>query len=210
MKEAASRYPLLDDIIKRYAHIALPPIHKMKPGESKSKIAFLSFSSGTTGKPKAVVIPHYALIANVLQSTHHWQSTGNYLSEKDSVLAFLPFFHIYGLVVVLHQSLYMDSTVYVLNKFTLPDFCGSVQRHKITTLYSVPPVVIALVKSPSVDAYDLSSLRIGMTGAAPLTEEIGLALKKRLPNLVFGQGCKKSPVLLVRVYAVADYEIYVV
>jgi 4-coumarate--CoA ligase len=82
----------------------------------------------------------------------------------------------------------MDTTIYTLNKFTLPTFCASVEKYKLTAIYVVPPVVIGLVKSPSTVDYDLSSLSIGMSGAAPMTEEIGNALKAKLPNLMLGQG----------------------
>lgn len=56
------------------------------------------------------------------------------------------------------------------------------------SLAVVPPVVILMVKSPVVDSYDLSSLRVQMSGAAPLTEEIGTALAKKYPQLLTGQG----------------------
>lgn len=82
----------------------------------------------------------------------------------------------------------MDTTIYTLNKFTMPAFCASVEKYKLTAIYVVPPVVIGLVKSPVTDEYDLSSLSVGMSGAAPMTEEIGIALKAKLPNLMLGQG----------------------
>lgn len=193
VQRLAKGIPTLDDLIAKYAHTALPPIVKIN---AKSKLAFLSFSSGTTGRPKAVSIQHYALIANVLQCAHGWDvSSPGVIRDYDpatgfqeKTMAVLPFFHIYGLVVVLHYSLFVDSEVVTLNKFNLVDFCTSIDRFKITLLYIVPPIAILLVKSPIVANYDLSSVRIGMTGAAPLTEETGLALSARLPNLTFGQG----------------------
>lgn len=76
----------------------------------------------------------------------------------------LPFFHIYGLVVVLHLSMFLNTPVVTLNKFTLPSFLKTVEKHKVTQLYIVPPIIVQLIKNPLVDDYDLSSVRWGMTG----------------------------------------------
>lgn len=119
-------------------------------------------------------------------------------------------FHIYSLVVVTHVripilsaadqntdtnihlqvSLFNNTPIVTLNRFTLADFCESIQRWKITTLYVVPPIVIQMVKDDLTRKYDLSSVRLGMTGAAPLTAETSQAFAKKFPNIVFGQGCK--------------------
>ncbi|KAI5477830.1 phospholipase A-2-activating protein [Pseudohyphozyma bogoriensis] len=192
-KEAAN-FKTLDDLIAESKGKDLAPIVRLKKGEARKKLAFLSFSSGTTGLPKAVEIPHYSVVANVAQGKAHWDGTKPFkrYDEKtktgDSVLGVLPFFHIYGLVVVLHLSLYQDVPVVTLNKFALPAFLEAIQRWKITSLYIVPPIVVLLAKEKIVDNYDLSSLRFGMAGAAPLTEEIGKAIKKRIPHMSFGQG----------------------
>lgn len=138
----------------------------------------LSFSSGTTGLPKAVRIPHYAVITNVLQASSHWQQTFPLQpydpKEKkgDVVMACLPFYHIYGLVVILHGSLYQAAPIVVMPRFDFRQFLQAIQDHRITTLFLVPPQLIMLVKQDMVKDYDLSSVRLAMTGAAPLTNEV--------------------------------------
>ena len=67
-----------------------------------------------------------------------------------------------------------------MSKFDIEKFCANIQKHKITFAYVVPPVVLLLGKHPVVDKYDLSSLRMMNSGAAPLTRELVEAVYKRL------------------------------
>ncbi|EME39409.1 hypothetical protein DOTSEDRAFT_159697 [Dothistroma septosporum NZE10] len=140
-------------------------------------LAFLVYSSGTTGLPKGVMLSHRNIVANTLQVTAgeaplSWQ--------KDSILAFLPFFHIYGLTCLIHQSFYRGLKCVVMPKFDLEQWCKIVQDHKITMSYVVPPVVLGLTKHPLVDKYDLSSLRMMNSGAAPLTKDLVEATYRRI------------------------------
>ncbi|KAG8626797.1 hypothetical protein KVT40_005742 [Elsinoe batatas] len=141
---------------------------KVKINPSKD-LAFLAYSSGTTGLPKGVMLSHTNIVANTLQIGAG--EAGN-LTEKDSIIAFLPFFHIYGLTVILHQSMHKGFLVSVMPKFDIEDFCKFVQRDKITFAYVAPPVVLLLAKHPVVEKYDLSSLRMMNSGAAPLTKDL--------------------------------------
>jgi len=74
--------------------------------------------------------------------------------------------------VLIHQAFYSGYTMVVMPKFELGDFCRLVQEYKITMGYIVPPIILQLAKSPVVDRYDLSSLRMVNSGAAPLTKEL--------------------------------------
>ncbi|KAI0672316.1 amp dependent CoA ligase [Trametes maxima] len=167
---------------------------KLQPGEGKRKLAFLSFSSGTTGRPKAVMIPHHSVIANVIQIAHWTQAKDEsrplelqrYKPGSKS-LAVLPFYHIYGLVVVLHASLFMGISLVVSQKFNFEQFLDSIQRYRITNLCLVPPMVVLLCKHPAVKKYDLSSVRMLMSGAAPLSAELTHQLAALLPNCWIGQ-----------------------
>ena len=84
----------------------------------------------------------------------------------------LPFFHIYGMVVVMSLTLRIGATVVSMPRFDLPQFLALIQEHRATAAYLVPPIVLALAKHPVVDEYDLSSLRWIMSGAAPLGKDV--------------------------------------
>ncbi|KAH8147373.1 uncharacterized protein LAJ45_08529 [Morchella importuna] len=141
-------------------------------------VAFLVYSSGTTGLPKGVMLSHTNLICNVLQVEAG--ESGNLTPQNDRLIAFLPFFHVYGLTCIMHVSFWVGLPTVVMDRFDLTKFCALVQEYRITYSYVVPPVVLLLAKNPIVDNYDLSSLRMVNSGAAPLTKELVEAFYTRL------------------------------
>ncbi|KAJ7786567.1 amp dependent CoA ligase [Mycena metata] len=164
-----------------------------KPQACEKKVAFYSFSSGTTGKPKAVVIPHYACIANVLQKAAHYGLNDPSLKKKhmnpgEVAIAVLPFFHIYGLVVVMHYMLFAGLSLVVVPKFNFTEFLESIVRHKITHLFLVPPQIVLFCKHPATKKYDLSHVKFCISGAAPMSGELMRSVRHILPNAAIGQG----------------------
>ena len=160
--------------------------------DPENDLAFLVYSSGTTGKPKGVELTHTNMVSNVqqVQATEGgWLSWDGSRSlpgipdapraQGDKILACLPFFHIYGLNALIHNPLYTGVHVLVLARFEIEKFCRLIQEHRVTFSYIVPPMVLLLCKHPVVDGYDLSSLRMTNSGAAPLTRELVEALFKR-------------------------------
>ncbi|KAF9447299.1 acetyl-CoA synthetase-like protein [Macrolepiota fuliginosa MF-IS2] len=170
---------------------------RLKPGEGKTKLAFLSFSSGTTGRPKAVAIPHYAPIVNVLQIAVHNRVNEDYCPWEDRryrpgdvAIQGTPnyIFNIYGLVVNLHFVLFSRMSIVVVPKFNFVGMLKSIVRHKISHLYLVPPMVILLCKHPAVKNYRLHEyIRMVMCGAAPLSHELNQQLFELLPDAHIGQ-----------------------
>ncbi|KII90730.1 hypothetical protein PLICRDRAFT_697218 [Plicaturopsis crispa FD-325 SS-3] len=167
---------------------------KLAPGEARKKLAFLSFSSGTTGQPKAVAIPHIAPIVNVLQMAAHNQVNTHYAPWEeqryrpgDIAIAVLPFYHIYGLVINMHFMFFCAMTIVVVPKFNFTEMVKSIERHRITHLPLVPPQAVLLCKHPDARKYDLSSVRVAMFGAAPLTGELYEQLRKMFPRAQLGQ-----------------------
>jgi acyl-CoA synthetase (AMP-forming)/AMP-acid ligase II len=142
---------------------------------SARDLAVLPYSSGTTGFPKGVMLTHRNLVANLLQTAwvHH-------VAEQDRIIAVLPFFHIYGMQVVLNLALWRGATLVTMPKFELEPFLGAIQRYRVTRAFVVPPLVLALAKHPAVDDYDLSSVRAMMSGAAPLDAALETACARRV------------------------------
>lgn len=141
-----------------------------KPGKppeitiAPTDIIALPYSSGTTGLPKGVMLTHRNLVANILQV----DASNHYLHERDTTIAFLPFFHIYGMVVIGLVGLWSGATLVVMPRFDADAYLDLVERHRATILHVVPPVVVALAKHPSVERRDFSSIRKLFSGAAPL------------------------------------------
>ncbi|KAF1815880.1 acetyl-CoA synthetase-like protein [Eremomyces bilateralis CBS 781.70] len=152
--------------------------------QADKDLAFLVYSSGTMGYPKGVMLTHTNIVSNILMikagESGNLKTSGGPDGQGDKILAFLPFFHIYGLTCLIHQSMYSGITLVVMEKFELERFCQIVQEYKISFVYMVPPIVLALSKHPIVDKYDLSSIRMINSGAAPLTHDIVDAVYKRL------------------------------
>ncbi|MEL6348535.1 MAG: AMP-binding protein, partial [Myxococcota bacterium] len=154
-------------------------------------VVVLPYSSGTTGFPKGVMLTHFNLVANLVQSDAHLG-----LDETEVAYAVLPFFHIYGMQVLMNYTLSKGLTTVCVPRFDLVQMLELVQKHQITRLYLVPPIVLALAKHPIIDQYDLSSVKQIFSGAAPLGGEIAEQAAKRLDcNIAQGYGMTElSPV----------------
>jgi acyl-CoA synthetase (AMP-forming)/AMP-acid ligase II len=148
------------------------PVVEIDPAED---VAVLPYSSGTTGVAKGVMLTHRNIGTNVAQCEGMLD-----MDDDERLIAILPFFHIYGMTVLMNLPLRLGATVVVLPKFELQQFLTVLQDHRITRAYVAPPVVLALAKHPAVDGYDLSTLRHVVSAAAPLDGELGEACAKRL------------------------------
>jgi acyl-CoA synthetase (AMP-forming)/AMP-acid ligase II len=137
--------------------------------------AVLPYSSGTTGRAKGVILTHRNLVANLCQI-----APMGHVSAETTILAVLPFFHIYGMTVMMNQGLHKRATVVTMPKFDLTEFLRVIAEHRVTRVYIAPPVAVALAKHPVVDDYDLSCIDVIFSGAAPLDAELGHAMVKRL------------------------------
>ena len=159
--------------------------------DPSSHVVVLPYSSGTTGLPKGVMLTHRNLVANLVQVEDALS-----IEDGEIVLAVLPFFHIYGMQVLLNEFLSRGATIVTVPRFDLEQCLSIIQERKITRLFAVPPIVLALAKHPLVDKYDLSSLKQVFSGAAPLSAELAQEAAKRIDcDVVQGFGMTElSPV----------------
>ncbi|XP_006454976.1 putative acyl-CoA synthetase [Agaricus bisporus var. bisporus H97] len=165
---------------------------RLSKGEARKALAFLSLSSGTTGPPKAVAITHFAVLANLLQMSAHCRINDSSWPNKlislgDVGLGVLPFFHIYGLVVLLHFQLFCGASILVVPKFDFRRFLQNIDKYRVSILLLVPPQIVLLCKQEAVKKYDFSHVKLCMSGAAPLSGELCASLKQIFPNATIGQ-----------------------
>ncbi|WP_419847359.1 AMP-binding protein [Candidatus Poriferisocius sp.] len=159
--------------------------------DPQNDVVVLPYSSGTTGLPKGVMLTHANLVNNIEQCASSVVSQAG-----DVVLAVLPFFHIYGMQVLMNHQLSFGAKLVTMPRFDLAQALGIIERHQVTHFFAVPPIVLALAKHPVVADYDLSSLRHVMSGAAPLGAEVAAEASARIGcEVVQGYGMTElSPI----------------
>jgi acyl-CoA synthetase (AMP-forming)/AMP-acid ligase II len=182
-RDAAGRSGVEEVFVFGEAEGATPFAALLTAGDTPPEVEFdpandlvaLPYSSGTTGLPKGVMLTHRNLVANLCQGT-----TALLADEGERLIAVLPFFHIYGLVVLMAAALSRGSTLVTMPRFDLEQFLGLLQDQRITQAYVAPPIVLALAKHPLVEKYDLSPLQAVFSGAAPLSASLEQACTDRL------------------------------
>ncbi|MEL4356818.1 MULTISPECIES: AMP-binding protein [unclassified Luteococcus] len=170
-------------------HDPAPPTISMDPATS---VACLPVSSGTSGLPKAVMLSHRNLVANMMQ----FSTALSHLGDDNSIVAFLPFSHIYALSTTLNFGLWRRFPLYTMSAFQAHLFLDIVATRRPTILFIVPPVATFLSRNRAIETIDWDSVRLVVSGAAPLDQGVGEELERRLSTrVVQGYGMTElSPV----------------
>ncbi|KAK4838847.1 hypothetical protein QYF36_016936 [Acer negundo] len=150
-------------------------------------VVALPYSSGTTGLPKGVMLTHQGLVTSVGQQVDG-ENPNLYFHSEDVILCVLPMFHVYALNSIMLCGLRVGATILIMQKFEINSLLQLAEKHKVTVAPIVPPIVLAIAKSPDTEKYDLSSIRIMKSGAAPLGKELEDTVRAKFPNAVLGQG----------------------
>ncbi|RSL59480.1 hypothetical protein CEP53_005757 [Fusarium sp. AF-6] len=184
------KFTTVDELIHQGA--TLPALESLKwvKGQGARQVAYLCYSSGTSGLPKAVMISHRNVIANVLQISAFDSVSRQKLGIKtQACLGVLPFSHIYGLLIISYASTFRGDGVIVMPEFDFEAVLSAVQKYQIALLFVVPPIIIRIIRNEALCAkYDLSSVRYVYTGAAPLGSEVVDELRRQYPKWRVGQG----------------------
>ncbi|BAT76720.1 hypothetical protein LR48_Vigan627s006300 [Vigna angularis] len=159
-------------------------------------VVALPYSSGTTGIPKGVMITHKGLVTSVAQQVDG-ENPNVYMRSEDVVLCVLPLFHIYALNSVLLCSLRVGATVLIMPEFDIVKLIELVEKQRVSVAAFVPPIVLSIAKSPDLQRYDLSSIRMIICGAAPVGEKVENCMRAKLPNAIFGQGYGMTEALAI-------------
>ena len=166
----------------------------------REDIVALPYSSGTTGWPKGVMLTHYNLVAML-----RLMETAAVLHSGDRVICVAPCYHVYGFHVVLNLSLRTGATVVILPRFNLEEFLGALQDYEINIVPVVPPIVLALARTPLLDRFDLSKVETLHCGAAPLSVEVASEACARLgARISYGYGMTELSPLSHLTYAAGN------
>jgi acyl-CoA synthetase (AMP-forming)/AMP-acid ligase II len=173
---AALRVPQKLATDSEYTHRTL----RARYADNASHPVVLPYSSGTTGQPKGVCLTHQNIISNLLQ-LEVAECIKTVFPPHHKLITPLPFFHIYAFTAGMLYTGWQGHTVITMSqRFDLERFCQLVETHRPERAHLVPPIILGLAKSPLVDKYDLSSLKMCLSAAAPLGTQLADSLHKRL------------------------------
>jgi long-chain acyl-CoA synthetase len=143
---------------------------------SADDLAVLSFTSGTAGSPKAAMLTHGNLLANLEQCQAH---PGRSQGADDVVLGVLPLFHIFGLNVVLGLSFVAGATVLLIERFDPQSALEAIVNHGVTVVSGAPTMWAAWASLPGTRPGDLATVRLATSGAARLDPQVQRAIADR-------------------------------
>lgn len=132
---------------------------------SADDVAVLAYTSGTTGEPKGAMLTHGNLMANLDQQMAIPEA---HVTGDDVLYLSLPLFHIFGLNVTLGLMVMNAARGLLIERFEPVRALRLIEEHGITVLFGAPPMYVAWVSTPGADQYDLSKVRLAVSGAAPL------------------------------------------
>ncbi|XP_060525163.1 uncharacterized protein LOC132701328 [Cylas formicarius] len=153
--------------------------YRHKQFNVKETVACILSSSGTTGFPKAVMLTHDNLKYATKYLTDPYAMDVN---PETVTILYLPLFHILGIMIFI-GVVSNGKQLLMCNKFKPEEFLKTIQNHRVTKLFVVPPILQFLAKSPSVQSYDLTSLNHVLCGGAPAGKEVEVEVTKRLKNV---------------------------
>ncbi len=152
------------DFLKEHAKLSL----KMEI-DSKRDPALFQYTGGTTGVPKAAILTHYNLVANA----HQFGTWLPPLREgRETVLAALPLFHIFGMTAAMNMPILKAETIVLIPRFETLEVLKAIQKHAVTFFPGVPTMYVALINDPQVVDFNLKTVRLCISGGAPLPIEI--------------------------------------
>lgn len=148
--------------------LATPPLDD-EPLVGPKDTAVLQYTGGTTGIPKAAVLSHRNLLANVAQ-INAWLPRIKFGAER--VVGLIPFFHSFGLTACLNWPLSQGACIIVLPKFDIKTFLAMLRKHRPTVLPGVPTLFVALINHQELPNLDFSEMWACISGSAPLPQEV--------------------------------------
>ena len=140
-----------------------------------SDVAALLYTGGTTGVPKGAMLSHRALVANAVQSRAWYPRT---VAGQTRTLAVMPFFHAYGLTVVMNEAIHGGYAIVLIPRFDLELILKAIAKYRPALFAGAPRIYVAVNNSPLARRYDLRSIEACVSGSAPLPVEVATEFER--------------------------------
>jgi long-chain acyl-CoA synthetase len=165
-----------------------PSAHRPLAVTRADDTAVIVYTSGTTGRPKGAELTHFQLYMNADIPGRLFD-----IQADDVVLTVLPLFHVFGLSSILNIAVRFGATMSLVPRFTPEAVLAAIQAHGVTIFEGVPTMFVAVLAHPGLDDYDVSSLRIAISGGAAIPAEILDSFEKRFGLIVLeGYGLSET------------------
>ncbi|MEM2546952.1 MAG: AMP-binding protein [Candidatus Bathyarchaeia archaeon] len=140
----------------------------------KEDLAFLCYTGGTTGVPKGCMLTHFNCVADQLHEIYFFKLKRG----EEVILIFVPLFHIHGLNRCMGTYLAAAATIVLFERFNIDKALEAIQRYHVTVFPGVPTAYVAIINHPDLKKYDLRSVRIWKSAAAPMPTEVWFKFKE--------------------------------
>ncbi len=149
--------------------------------QSADDVAVLQYTGGTTGRSKGAMLTHRNLLANAYQV---YVMFGGEQETQDRVLNVLPLFHVYGMTVGMNAALLGGSLMIILPRFDLQETLETIRETRPTIFPGAPTMYVAINAHPQAEAYGISSIRLCISGSAPLPVEVIKAFEAKTQGTI--------------------------
>ena len=168
--------------------LATEPEHPVFESREPQDTAVIIYTSGTTGKPKGAELSHFTLYMNCDIPGRLFD-----MQDDDVVITALPLFHVFGLSSVMNTTVRFTGTMSLIPRFDAGTVLETIQRDKATIMEGVPTMFVALLHHPDVDKYDVSTLRMSISGGAPIPAEVMDAFEQKFGVVILeGYGLSET------------------
>jgi long-chain acyl-CoA synthetase len=137
--------------------------------DAQEDLALLQYTGGTTGVSKGVMLTHFNLVANTMQAAAWFNQSER---GKEKILAVLPFFHVYGMSVIMNFAIATGASMILQPRFDPGEVLKAINRCQPTIFPGAPTMYVALLQHPDLNKYKISSIKACLSGAAPLPLEV--------------------------------------
>lgn len=158
--------PADDRRILRFSEVVHAPVEQRLPAiDAEQDLALIQYTGGTTGRPKGAMLTHQNLTANARQCN----LVDPFIAQSDRIMGVLPFFHVFANTSVLNRTVAHGGEIVMLPRFDAGQVLSAIARTRATSLPGVPTMFQALLDHPGLKRANLSSVRVCISGGAPLS-----------------------------------------